>query len=312
MVAYVSRWASAWVVLLSLVTSLAAPPVSAEEQGFVNESSFYPEGPLWHAGKLYYAEMSMDRIMVWDGKANSVFWQGPECGPTTIARSMAGGFYIFCHMGNRIQEISALGFPVRTITRDMTGEPVGNPNESVSDSIGGVYFTSSGIFGPNAPPGGRVFYITPGGEVRKVASGIAYANGLALTRAQDRLIVGAHLERKLLAYPVTSAGHLGPAQPFLDLNPVMDAPGRAAPWFLGPDGLLFDKDSNLYVCEYGGGRVLIFDRSLKLRKELKLGSLYVNAATFGATEQVLYVGAADSNSEGKLPGKVYEIRRPLE
>ena len=312
MAAYVCRWASVVAALLSLVTSLAALPAAAEEQGFVNENSFYPEGPLWHAGKLYYAEMSMDRIMVWDGKTNAVFWQGAECGPTTIARSMAGGFYIFCHMGNRIHEISALGFPVRTITRDMAGEAVGNPNESVSDSIGGVYFTSSGSFAPNAPAGGRVFYITPGGEVRKVASGIHYANGLVLTRAQDKLLVGAHLTRKLLAYQVTSAGHLGPEQPFLDLNPVMDAPGRRAEWFLGPDGLLFDKDGNLYVCEYGGGRVLVFDRALKLRKEIKLGSLYVNAAAFGATEQVLYVGAADSNSEGRLPGKVYEIRRPLE
>lgn len=297
-------------MLTGAIFGLPAAFVYAHELKVINDQSYYPEGPLWVDGKLFYAEMSKDRIMLWDGTANAVFWRGAGCGPTTIAKSMAG-FYIFCHIGNRIHEVSTIGRPIRTITVDDAGELIGNPNESVRDSVGGVYFTSSGVFSPYAPATGRVFYISPGGTVRKVADAIKYANGLVLTPRQDRLIVGAHLERRLLAFPVTSVGHLGPAQSFLDLNSVMN-PERTAPWFLGPDGLLFDKEGNLYVCEYGGGRILIFDRSLKLHKEVSLPSPFVNAGSFGASDQILYVGAADSNSLDTLPGKVYEILRPLE
>ena len=36
----------------------------------INPSSSFPEGPLWHAGQLYYVEYSAHTVMARDGKEN--------------------------------------------------------------------------------------------------------------------------------------------------------------------------------------------------------------------------------------------------
>lgn len=292
---------------------LGAVAAQAETIRIINPSSFYPEGPHWADGVLYYAEMTQDRVMAWDGTANRQFWHGAGCGPTAIVKTERGTFYVFCHGGNRAHEVSAIGRTLRTIEKDESGEAIGNPNEAILDFDGGVYFTSSGPFGPGAPALGRVFYIARDGKVLKVADRIHYANGLALSADRQSLVVGAHLERKLWRFPVLAPGRLGERELFLDLDAALGPTPLKPAWYVGPDGLLFDPPGNLYVCEYGAGRVLIFGKDRKLLKVIPLPqSPFVNAASFGAAPDVLYVGAADTNSTGQLPGKVYEIIRPLE
>jgi sugar lactone lactonase YvrE len=299
-----------WLAALLLAGAASA---QAESVRVVNPHSFYPEGPHWADGTLYYAEMTQDRVMTWDGTTNRPFWHATGCGPTAVVKTERGTFYIFCHLGQRAYEVSAMGRTLRTIETDAAGEPIGNPNEAVLDGEGGVYFTSSGPFGPGAPALGRVFHIARDGSFRKVADRIHYANGLAMSPDRKSLVVGAHLERKLWRFPIEAPGRLGERELFLDIDAVLGPSPMKPAWFVGPDGLLFDPPGNLYVCEYGAGRILIFSKERKLLKVIALPqSPFVNAASFGATTDVIYVGAADTNSAGQLPGKVYEIRKPLE
>ena len=299
-----------WLTVLILA---AAAPAQAQTIRVINPQSFYPEGPHWADGLLYYTEMTQDRVMVWDGTANRVFWRGAGCGPTAVVKNAWGTFYVFCHLGNRAHEVSALGHTLRTIEKDVAGEAIGNPNEAVLDGRGGVYFTSSGPFARDAPPLGRVFYIAPDGSIHRVADGIRYANGLTMTPDRKSVIVGAHLDRKLLRYRVEAPGKLGKAELFLDIDAALGPSPHKPAWYVGPDGLMFDPPGNLYICEYGAGRVLIFSKERRLLKVIPLPqSPFVNAASFGKTTGVLYVAAADTNRGSLLPGKVYEITRPLE
>ena len=64
---------------LTLLTSgaYAEPAVIA--------SGAYPEGLLWHGGKLYVTEMGADRVsIIEDGGNTRQFWEMPGCGPTQI------------------------------------------------------------------------------------------------------------------------------------------------------------------------------------------------------------------------------------
>jgi sugar lactone lactonase YvrE len=81
-------------------------------------------------------------------------------------------------------------------------------------------------------------------------------------------------------------------------------------WLVGPDVLAFDRAGNLFICEYGGGRVLVF-ADKKLIKAIAIPSRFVNSVAFGADFDHLFAAGADSNSDPALPGKVYEIRDPL-
>ncbi len=299
-----------WLTALILA---AAVPAQAETIRIINPDSFYPEGLHWADGLLYYTEMTKDRVMVWDGTTNRQFWQSPGCGPTAIVKNADGTFYIFCHIGNRAHAVSAIGRTTRTIEADASGELIGNPNEAVLDGSGGVYFTSSGPFAPGAPSLGRLFYIAPDGSFHKVADGIHYANGLAMTPDRKSVIAGAHLDRKILRFPVIAPGKLGKAEPFLDIDAALGPSPHKPAWYVGPDVLLFDGKGNLFVCEYGAGRVLVFSPDHKLLKVIGVPqSPFVNSVSFGKTTDVLYIGAADTNSVGDLPGKVYEVTKPLE
>ncbi|MGE0420977.1 MAG: SMP-30/gluconolactonase/LRE family protein [Reyranellaceae bacterium] len=298
---------------LTAAALMVAVPAQAESIRIINGHSFYPEGLHWAGGLLYYTEMTKDRVMVWDGTTNRQFWRSPGCGPTAVVRNANGTFYIFCHMGNRAHEVSAIGRTTRTIEADVSGESIGNPNEAVLDGSGGVYFTSSGPFAPGAPPLGRLFYIAPDGSFHKVADGIRYANGLTMTPDRRSVLAGAHLDRKILRYPVIAPGKLGQAEPFLDIDAALGPSPHKPAWYVGPDVLLFDGRGNLYICEYGAGRVLVFSPDHRLIKVIGVPqSPFVNSISFGNTTDVLYIGAADTITGGDLPGKVYEVARPLE
>lgn len=295
---------------LALLPAFLALPAAAEQIRVINDQSFYPEGLAWIGGKLYYAEMPRDRIMVWDGKENSVVWTQPGCGPTAVAVSPRATLYIFCHIGRRVIEAGFDGKTLRQTSVDKDGAPIGNPNEAVLDAKGGVYFTVSGDFSPNAPATGKLMYIDSKGVIAKLADGIHYANGLTLAEGGKAVLVGAHLDRQIIAYDVQANGTVKLRGLYLDLQPYMGATMRKDAWLVGPDVLAFDPTGNLFICEYGGGRVLVF-KGQTLVKSIALASRFVNSLAFGASPEVLYAAGADSNSDPALPGKVYEIRDPL-
>jgi sugar lactone lactonase YvrE len=217
---------------------------------------------------------------------------------------------VFCHIGRRVVEARFDGSTIRQTSVDKDGAPIGNPNEAVIDAKGGIYFTVSGDFSPIAPPTGKVMYIDSKGVIAKLAEGIRYANGLTLAEGGKALLVGAHLDRQIIAYDVAGNGTLKPRGLYLDLQPFMGATMRKDGWLVGPDVLAFDASGNLYICEYGGGRVLVF-AGKTLLKSIAIPSRFVNSVAFGAGPEVLFAAGADSNSEAALPGKVYEIRDPL-
>ncbi|HSY84931.1 MAG TPA: hypothetical protein VLA85_00035, partial [Verrucomicrobiae bacterium] len=36
----------------------------------INADAWFPEGPVWYQGKLYYVEYGRNTIMTWDGTKN--------------------------------------------------------------------------------------------------------------------------------------------------------------------------------------------------------------------------------------------------
>jgi gluconolactonase len=299
-----------WIAARALGLALAAVPARSETIRVINGQSYYPEGLAWIAGKLYYAEMPRDRIMIWDGKENRQVWTQPGCGPTAVAPSPRATLYIFCHLGQRVVEAGFDGQTLRQTGVDKDGAAIGNPNEAVVDAKGGIYFTVSGDFSPVAPATGKVMHIDAKGTISKLAGSIHYANGLTLAEGGKTLLVGAHLDRQILAYDIGADGSLKARGVYLDLQPYMGATMRRDAWLIGPDVLAFDRAGNLYICEYGGGRVLVFSGQ-KLLKSIALASRFVNSLAFSDKDNVLFAAGADSNSEPSLPGKVYEIADPL-
>jgi sugar lactone lactonase YvrE len=295
--------------ILVLLLVIAAPAF-AQERIVINPEAHYPEGPLWHGGRLLYAEMGADRVRAWDGRKNSQVWKRPGCGPTSVADGGAGTLIVLCHLQNALARIDLNGATRAIIDRDDKGARFPTPNASINDARGGIYFSSSGTFSPLAPAEGSVLYLPAGENVpRRVASAIHYANGVALARDGRTLFVSEHLERRVLAYPVADDGSLGRRRVFVELDRV--APPGARGWEVGPDGLAVDSRGNLFIAEYGAGRVLVVDGKGALVATIPIPERYVTAPAFGPDEARVFVTAPSNNTTPPFVGKVYSIANPV-
>jgi gluconolactonase len=275
----------------------------------VNPRSAYPEGPVVVGGAVYYAEMGADRVMRWDGEANVPVWSRAGCWPTSVARGAGDTLLVLCHREDAVVRITPAGETLGVVDRDNAGRRFVNPNASVNDARGGVYFSASGDFAPNAPATGAVLYLDRDGRLIRVAEGIRYANGVALAPDGATLYVSEHLGRRVLAYDVAPDGALSGGRVFLVLDDAVGPdPGRG--WEVGPDGLAVDRHGNLYIAEYGGGRLIIVDTAGRLIATVATPEPYVTAVALIEDERRLFVTAPLSLVNPVAEGGVYVVENP--
>ncbi|WP_421724647.1 SMP-30/gluconolactonase/LRE family protein [Bauldia sp.] len=274
----------------------------------LNPDSAYPEGPLAHDGDLYYAEMGNDRVMRFDGEANAVFWSQPGCGPTAVAPTGDDGFVVLCHAENAVVRVDARGDTVSVIVADQSERGFPTPNAATGDRQGGIYFSSSGRFAPGAEATGAVIHLDANGRLRRVAEGIRYANGVAVSLERDRLYVSEHLARNVLVFDIAADGSLRHRRVFVRLDDLVNAPADRR-WEVGPDGLAVDAAGNLYIAEYGAGRLLIVGSDGALIATVDVPEAYITSPALSIDEETLFITAPATMSA--TDGTVYRLANPV-
>jgi sugar lactone lactonase YvrE len=137
------------------------------------------------------------------------------------------------------------------------GRAFGRPNDIVSDSKGGVYFSDLGP--APTPPGGlapAVYYVPPGGKPIRVANDILRPNGVQLSLDEKTLYVNDTGGINAYAYDVLADGRLANKRVFvtyvgrLQTTPASDPPASAA------DGLVLDAEGRVYALTESGIEVI--------------------------------------------------------
>src|ERR1700748_1935369 len=105
---------------LVLALTLLAGPALAEPA--VVASGAYPEGLMWHDGRIYFTEMGADRVSVIENGESKPFWQLNGCGPTQIVPFGPNGFVVDCHLGRAMVEVSGTGTTGRRFVNAPNGE----------------------------------------------------------------------------------------------------------------------------------------------------------------------------------------------
>lgn len=299
---------AACVAALLLATPQAA---SAQPQArtALDEPAFYPEGPTLWRDSLYWAEMTAHRIRRLPGgkgetlsavKAETV-WELRGCGPTSIKRDAERGFWILCHLAHLVIRVDNAFQETGRYDRDENGGAIAWPNDASSDAQGRLYFSSAGVFDLGAPPTGRVLLIDGDRPVRVLVSGLRYANGVFVDRAKQRLFVSEHLNRKVHVYQLAAPDRVRDGRVFFDF----EAAGIKPPAFplAGPDGLRI-IGTDLYVAEYGGGRIHVVTPEGKLRKTIQVPMpLVTNMEYWPSRGFLVVVGAFEGRSpmqEGRV------------
>ena len=275
----------------------------------LNARSYYPEGPIQHSLGLLYAEMRRDRLMLWDGEGNQEYWVRQGCGPTSIARWPDDGLIILCHLEGSVVAIDRDKRELFAIAENSRGARLVHPNDSINDGHDGVFFTDSGVFHPEAPSTGKIYYLSPEAEISLRASGLSYANGIALLNPST-LLVSEHRARRVLAYDISQPGVLSDSRIFYELG---DIPFRRVQFpdaLTGPDGIDVDGDGHVYICEYGTGFVHIVSAEGALITRLQTGLPLLTNVALSSDAGHLRLTGSYINSDPRA-GKVIVMPNPL-
>ncbi|MCJ7625487.1 MAG: SMP-30/gluconolactonase/LRE family protein [Anaerolineaceae bacterium] len=134
------------------------------------------------------------------------------------------------------------------------------PNDLVFASNGDLYFTDPKGSDPDHPIG-NVYILRGSGEVELFAGGFQFPNGIVFSDDGKTLFLAETYPNHVLAFEIDENGHEKARRVFAKLE-----------GGLGPDGMAFGKDGNLYVAHFGKGVVAVIDPNGVVISELELGN----------------------------------------
>jgi len=187
----------------------------------------------------------------------------------------------------------------KIFAENFEGTAFQRPNDLVLAKSGGIYFTDSGTRptkeNPNPPashPG--VFYITPTGELKRLANDIDRPNGIQLSKDEKVLYVANTLGEHVLAYDIGADGSISNRRNFAKLDGWKNEENV---WSSGADGLAIDDEDRLYVASNAG--IEVFSAKGDALGVILLPKKPQNIAFAGTDKKTLY--AVGRGSAYKIP-----------
>ncbi len=195
-----------------------------------------PESPRWHNGRLWFSNWGADEIVAVDLEGNSeVVGRGPEGAGWAVNWLPDDRMLI---TGSELVRVEHDGSRVRHA--DLSHLSPYGWSEMTVDGRGNVYVNTINfdfadfdtvLTSGQAP--GKIALVKPDGEVREVASEIAFPNGMVITPDNKTLIVAESFAARLTAFDIAEDGTLSNRRVWAD--------------GVGPDGICLDTDGCIWA-----------------------------------------------------------------
>ncbi|MBX2963820.1 MAG: SMP-30/gluconolactonase/LRE family protein [Cyclobacteriaceae bacterium] len=286
----------------------------------------FTEGPKWMNGKIYFSNMYFDANWNADPKKSSTVELDPNGNYKNITegKMQTNGLYpykngnlIVCDMmGHRVVEMTPKGQVVKVLADKYDGKPIDGPNDVITDTKGGFYFTDPQFtMEPEKfQPGRAVYYVSSDGNVTRLTEPNAFAmpNGIVLSPDGKTLYinncyddeswfpVNSDKDNFIWAYDVNDDGTISNGRKFAQLfltGNVLDRKGKSS----SADGMAIDKQGNLYVATYYG--VQIFNSKGEFVGMINLPSFPISLCFGDDDMKTLYIVSYS---------KVFRIRTNME
>lgn len=200
----------------------------------------FGESPRWHEGGLWVADWGAQEIITIDAGGKSTAFLKPQLGsfqPISFDWLPDSRMVIVSSKARMLLRRELDGTLVTHA--DLTTVCERGLNEIVVDGRGHAYVNGSGfdlVAGePFAP--GIVAVATADGSVRRVADGLAFPNGMAVTPDNSTLIVAESYGRKLTAFDIAPDGSLSNRRVWADLHDGV------------PDGICLDAEGAVWYAD---------------------------------------------------------------
>ncbi len=200
----------------------------------------YVESPRWHDGRLWFAHWGTDEIVAVDmDGVSEVTGRGPGGLGWSIDWTAPDGDLLITGPGLTRARAGAAPAPYADLSH-----LADDWNEIVVDGRGNAYVNGRRFGPPDAGPSGIIALVTPDGEVRQVADGFAFPNGMAVTPDGRTLIVAESWAEQLTAFEIEADGSLTGRRVWAV------TPGEH------PDGICLDIDRAVWFADVGNAHVV--------------------------------------------------------
>ena len=193
----------------------------------------FGESPRWHDGRLWFSDWGTQEVVAVD----------PEGRSEVIARVPSSPFSIDWLRDGRLLIVSG---PEGVLLRrepdgslithvDLSGLSDHPWNEIVVDGRGNAYVNNIGFdFSGGEFEPGTVALLTPDHPARRVADGVAFPNGMAVTPDNSMLILAESYANRLTAFDIAEDGSLSNRRVWADLGDGV------------PDGICLDAEGAVW------------------------------------------------------------------
>jgi sugar lactone lactonase YvrE len=236
------------------------------------------ESPRWHEGRLWFSSWGTDEIVAVDLDGTSEVMGRGGGGAGWATNWLPDGRMLIT--GAELIRVEPDGARVRHA--DLSQVSPYGWSEMTVDGRGSVYVNSLNFdfadFNETLASGqapGKIALVTADGEVREVAGGLAFPNGMVVTPDNGTLIVAESFASRLTAFDIGADGGLSNRRVWANVTGdgiCLDAEGAVWTSAVGPDvvsvcqrvgegGRVLDRielDRPCYACMLGGedGRTL--------------------------------------------------------
>jgi gluconolactonase len=232
------------------------------------EAPSYSEGPTWRNGEVLFCSGALMRVDR-DRRLHKFL----EINPAGTVL-LGNGHLLICDNKYKALLDLAPDGKVGVLAERFEMESLRGLNDLTVDARGNVYWTDpEGSSLKN--PVGYIYRLRPDGRVDRLATGLAFPNGIEVDPASKFLYLIESQSKKILRYVLPADNELlGPAEVFYDLG------GS------GGDGCTFDAAGNFWVADFhrpetGRGRITVLDRAGKVLAHLPVPAKVVSNLAFG-------------------------------
>lgn len=259
----------------------------AQQQGVVAEGAEpvlvqdgfeFTEGPARAADRsVVFSDVRASRRYQWQPDSGEVTPVAEDTGRANGMYFAPDGDLVVCEGGRgRMTAISAEG-EVSVLADEYDGAPFNAPNDCWVAPDGGVYFTDP-LYGPGelTQDGEHVYYIPPGGEVRRIIDWMVKPNGLIGTPDGKTLYITDPGDGMTWQFTIADDGSLTERCLFVEH---------------GGDGMTIDAEGNVYLATEG---VMAFSPEGDLIEQIDLPVRPTNMCFAGPDLKTLLITARDS------------------
>jgi len=265
----------------------------------------FPEGPRWHAGRLWFSDIHDERVVAVDLDGNAETIVAVPGQPSGLGWRPDGTMLVVSMVDRRLLRLASEGL---VEVADLSAHATFHCNDMIVDAEGRAYVGNFGwdIFAADGgtPRDADLLLVDPDGRVRIAAENLTFPNGTVITPDGSTLIIGETFAARLTAFAIAADGSLSNRRLWAQLDGAV------------PDGICLDADGAIWVASPISGAVLRVREGGEVTDRIPVATEAFACMLGGPERKHLFVcTAADSNptkcrSERSGRIEVVEVKIP--